>query len=274
MNAIAELPTPVLVSVDPFLARVVAVARMVALGDEVDGDRHRARARRNAIVQKVVAKGSAKGSRSDLEPGEPSPLDEARERDRAEEQELCARAKTGDKQALAKLLRKHGPTLYRTVLLPRLGSEAAAQDALADTYMRVLERFDQFEWRGCGVYPWLRVIAMRIALDALRSKKRETLFEPADLTRAVEAAERDLEEGIDEQVCNQRDQVAARDKLERALASINQRYATAIRLRVLEERSREDAAEALGVTVPTFDVVLHRALASLKKMIHAEGAES
>jgi RNA polymerase sigma-70 factor (ECF subfamily) len=201
-------------------------------------------------------------------------LEAAREQQRDEERELCERAKGGDKQALAKLLRRHGPTLYRTVLLPRLGSEAAAQDALADTYMRVLERFDQFEWRGCGVYPWLRVIAMRIALDALRSRKRETLFEPADLTRAVEAAERDLDDGVDSQICERRDRDAGRERLERALGAINERYARAIRLRVLEEKSREEAAEALGVTVPTFDVVLHRALASLKKALrHEPGAE-
>jgi RNA polymerase sigma-70 factor (ECF subfamily) len=221
----------------------------------------------------VALKGGVKGKRSEAEPVK-GQLDEERQKDREEERKLCEQAKGGDKQALAKLLRKHGPTLYRTVLLPRLGSEAAAQDALADTYMRVLERFDQFEWRGCGIYPWLRVIAMRIALDALRSKKRETLFEPADLTRAVEAAERDLDEGLDDQLCNKRDRAAAREKLDRALATINKRYAKAIRLRVLEEKSREEAAEVLGVTVPTFDVVLHRALASLKKTIRAQEAGS
>lgn len=200
-------------------------------------------------------------------------LDEKRAREREEERQICEQAKAGDRRALAELLRKHGPTLFRTVLLPRLGSEAAAQDALADTYMRVLERFDQFEWRGCGVYPWLRVIAMRIALDMLRSKKRETLFEPADLNRAVENAEADLQRGIDEELCEKHDREAARDKLERALGSINSRYATAIRLRVLEEKTREEAAEALGVTVPTFDVVLHRALSALKKAIGSAEVE-
>jgi RNA polymerase sigma-70 factor (ECF subfamily) len=193
-----------------------------------------------------------------------------KERDREEERALCEQAKTGDRRALAQILRKHGPTLYRTVLLPRLGSEAAAQDALADCYMRVLERFDQFEWRGCGVYPWLRVIALHIALDHLRGRKRETLFDPADLGRAVDAAERELEQGIDEQLCEKRDRDAARERLEKALGGINQRYASAIRLRVLEEKSREAAAAALGVTVPTFDVVLHRALAALKKALKTQ----
>ncbi|MEZ4442576.1 MAG: RNA polymerase sigma factor [Polyangiaceae bacterium] len=214
------------------------------------------------------SEGSAKGRAA----AEEAALEAERAREREIERELCDRAQAGDKAALAQLLRKHGPTLYRTVLLPRLGSEAAAQDALADTYMRVVERFDQFQWRGCGVYPWLRVVAMRIALDQLRGRKRETLFEPQDLTRAVERAEKDEQQGLDEQLCEQQDQEEARHKLEGALAAINQRYATAIRLRVLEERSREEAAEALGVTVSTFDVVLHRALKALKKAIGLEEA--
>jgi RNA polymerase sigma-70 factor (ECF subfamily) len=222
-------------------------------------------ARAGAIVRSVTLSSDSTEPRA-------AELDAARAKEREEERALCDRAKGGDREALARLLRRHGPTLYRTVLLPRLGSEAAAQDALADTYMRVLERFDQFEWRGCGVYPWLRVIAMRIALDALRAKKRETLFEPSDLSRAVDEAETDLEQGADEQLCERRDRDAAKKRLDEALGAINQRYARAIRLRVLEERSREDAALELGVTVPTFDVVLHRALSALRKALRPEEA--
>jgi RNA polymerase sigma-70 factor (ECF subfamily) len=196
---------------------------------------------------------------------------------RAEELEqerlLCERAQKGDRPALAQLLRKYGPVLYRSVLLPRLGSEAAAQDALADTYVRVVERFAQFEWRGCGVYPWLRVIAMHLALDVLRSRRRETLFDPTDLGPALEQAERDLDAGVDVQLCEQRDLDAARSRLEEALGRINQRYAQAIRMRIVEERSREEAARTLGVSVPTFDVVLHRALAALRRAIGTPEAE-
>ncbi len=286
MSAALQLPTSGLAAhAYPAWSLASLSAVQGALGVGGDGEPARAvghkqgrdirpRQNRAAIVQGVAAKGGAKGNRSDNDPVEAARIDREREKDREQERKLCEQAKGGDKSALATLLRKHGPTLFRTVLLPRLGSEAAAQDALADTYMRVLERFGQFEWRGCGIYPWLRVIAMRIALDALRSKKRETLFDPADLTRAVDAAERDLHEGIDERLCSRRDRAAARDKLDRALATINKRYASAIRLRVLQEKSREEAAEELGVSIPTFDVVLHRALASLKKTIRAQEAEA
>jgi RNA polymerase sigma-70 factor (ECF subfamily) len=183
------------------------------------------------------------------------------------ERELCERAKAGDRTALGKILRTYGPALYRAVLLPRLASDSLAQDALAETYARVVERFDQYEWQECGIYPWLRVVALRIALDILRARKRETLFEPEDLAREIERADKAGPASPDVEMLEARDLELARAKVEAALVVLNPRYERAIRLRVLEERSREDVARELGVSVSTFDVVLHRALAALKKAI-------
>jgi RNA polymerase sigma-70 factor (ECF subfamily) len=101
----------------------------------------------------------------------------------AEERVLCERAHAGDRAALGQILRRHGPRLYRAVLLPRLGSVAAAEEALGVTYLKVVERFEQFRWQAVGVYPWLRVVALHVALDSLRRSKRETIFKPEDLER-------------------------------------------------------------------------------------------
>lgn len=188
------------------------------------------------------------------------------------ERDLCARAKGGDRGALGSVLRAYGPILYRAVLLPRLGSEAVAQDALAETYARVVERFDQYEWQECGVYPWLRVVALRIALDILRAKRRETLFEPEDLAREIERSDRAPQTHLDVELLAARDLEAAKAKVAAALSTLNPRYERAIRLRVLEERPREEVAKELGVSVSTFDVVLHRALSALKKTLQKSGA--
>lgn len=183
------------------------------------------------------------------------------------ERELCERARDGDRDALGRLLRTYGPVLYRSVLLPRLGSEAVAQDALAETFARVVERFPTFVWQGVGVYPWLRVVALRIAIDHLRRRKRETLFEPDDLAQEIDRAEQDPAAFADAMLAERRDREVAKQRVEGALGRIHPRYALAIRRRVLEEKSREEVALELGVTVSTFDVVMHRALASLKKAL-------
>lgn len=180
---------------------------------------------------------------------------------------LCERARSGDRGALGQLLRSHGPRLFRAVLLPRLGSRAAAEEALSVTYLKVVERFEQFTWQAVGVYPWLRVVALRVALDQLRARKRETLFQPEDLEREIEQSEREVRDAAQSEA---HDLALARQRVELLVGRLHPRYAKALTLRVLEERSREECAAALEVTTATFDVVLHRAVAALKKELARE----
>ncbi len=189
------------------------------------------------------------------------------------ERHLVLRAQAGDRAAVGQLLTRHGPSIYRVVLLPRLGSEAAAQDALSETYAKVVERIAKFTWQNVGFYPWLRTVALRVALDHLRARKRVLLWEAEDVEREVDEANSSTP--IDDKLSEHRDRNAAKKKVEDTLEKINPRYAKAIRLRVLEERPREDVAKEMGVTPATFDVLLHRAMAAMKKALHPEpGARS
>ena len=216
--------------------------------------------------------GDARGAGTEMPEGHATraadDLDAVQER-RAEsdaaDRVLVSRAQQGDRAALGELLHKHGPGLYRSVLLPRLGSDAAAKEALSETYAKVVANIGKFVWQNVGFYPWLRTVALRVALDQLRAKKRLVLFEADDLAREVDAAQ--TATPVEQQVSDHRDREAARAKVEQALATINPRYARAIRLRILEERPRDEVAAELGVTPSTFDVLLHRAIASLKKAL-------
>jgi RNA polymerase sigma-70 factor (ECF subfamily) len=183
------------------------------------------------------------------------------------ERGLIERAKAGDREALGSLLRSHGPRLYRSILLPRLGSAAAAEDALAQTYLRVLERIGSYSWQGVGFYPWLRTVALNVAIDQLRRRKRESLFGPEDLERELDAVEltRPTPDAFEAH-----DLSRTRKQVYELLETIHPRYALAIRLRVLEDQPREAAASALGVSTATFDVVLHRAMTALKKALAAK----
>jgi RNA polymerase sigma factor (sigma-70 family) len=189
----------------------------------------------------------------------------ALERERA----LVARAQAGDRTAVGELLHRYGQALYRSVLLPRLGSEAAAKDALSETYAKVVERIDRFTWAGVGFYPWLRTVALRVALDQLRSRKRMLLWQAEDVERELDAAATTTP--IDQSLADRRDRDAARRRVEAGLAQIHPRYARAIRLRILDEQPREDVAAALEVTPATFDVLLHRAIAALRKAVGSDG---
>ena len=186
------------------------------------------------------------------------------------ERALVERAQAGDRAAMGELLKKHGGAIYATVLLPRLGSEAAAKDALAETYAKVVERIDRFQWQNVGFYPWLRTVALRVALDALRARKRTVLWEAEDLQREVDASQTTTP--LDQAVQERRDREAAKARVAAALGRIHDRYARAIRLRVIEERPRDEVAAELGVTPATFDVLLHRATAALRKALKEDEA--
>jgi RNA polymerase sigma-70 factor (ECF subfamily) len=114
-------------------------------------------------------------------------------------------------------------------------------------------------------------VALHIALDMLRASRREVFFQSEDLTRELEVAEAALQREQGTQpldiVQQQHDLEHARRRVREALERINPRYAQAIRLRVLEERGREEAAAMMGVTAATFDVLLHRSMAALKKAL-------
>jgi RNA polymerase sigma factor (sigma-70 family) len=184
-------------------------------------------------------------------------------RDLEGERQAVVLAQAGDLGALGKLLVGYGPTLYRSVLLPRLGSEAAAKDALAETYAKVVERIGQFAWQGVGVYPWVRTVALRVAIDVLRTRSRVALWDEDDLAKELDRGSDDVP--TDQRLSALRDEKAARDRVKAALLRINPRYARAIQVRLLDEQPREEAARLLDVTPATFDVLLHRALTALKK---------
>jgi len=195
---------------------------------------------------------------------EPANRDDALERERV----LVVRAKAGDRQAMGQLLSQHGPALYRSVLLPRLGSPASAQEALSEVYARVVARIDRFAWQGGGLWPWLRTVALRVALDQLRARRRTLVWDAEDVARELDAA--DSATPVDQRLSEHRERQIARARVEAALATIHPRYARAIRLRVLEEQPREQVAQALGVTPSTLDVIVHRAMQALRKAISSK----
>ena len=188
---------------------------------------------------------------------------------RARERALLGRARKGDRAAVAELYRAFAPRLYRTVLMPRLGNPQAAEDALSETFRTALEKLEQFDDTGVSIYFWLSRIAVNKATDMHRVKARTkralTSFEDllAPLRGSAPRPEKELVEA--ERSAQLEDAVAT------VLARINPRYARAIELRFLEDKSRPDCAEAMDVKLGTFDVLLLRALRAFRKEWDALG---
>jgi len=181
------------------------------------------------------------------------------------EQALCVRAKAGDRAALGDLLTRHGPRIYRNVLLPRLGTVPLAEEALAATYLEALKSFSNFQWLGFGIYPWLRQVALRVALRAIRKSAGESLCDPSDIARELEDSPTDsLSLG------DQHDRDKARRYVERALEGLSTQHAEALRLRLLEDRPREELAGKWGCSLNAVDQRVHRAKEALRGALRAQ----
>jgi len=182
----------------------------------------------------------------------------------AEEKALVEAAQAGDVEAIRMLLDRVSRPLYSAVILPRVGIAADAEDILRETLLRAIDRLHTFHWTGAGFFPWLRQIAIHQVIDHVRRVQRRTRLEERFERQAADVMPLH-HAGAEEALIDQQERALSLKTMSVAMDALNDRYRTAITLRLLEERSREECAEALGVTLGNFDVILHRALAALRK---------
>lgn len=185
-----------------------------------------------------------------------------------EERRLILRAQAGEREALRPILARYGPLLFAGVILPRLGNEADAEDVLKDTLMNAIDRIGSFQWQDRSIYYWMRQIALNKIIDLHRKRQRgERLVEA--LAREAEAQPQ-APARADEALIAAEERRINRERIQSTLGAINPRYAEAIRLRLVEELSREDCAARLDVSVGTFDVLFFRALRAFRKVWQGE----
>jgi RNA polymerase sigma factor (sigma-70 family) len=188
--------------------------------------------------------------------------DQQRELD--QEQRLVEEAQRGNLDAMRPILERYAQPLYGTVILPRLGDTASAEEVLRDTLATAVEKINRFTWQGKSIYPWLRQIAINKVFDVHRQSKRSRRL--ADAMVHEVPSESDPASHADAQLMADQERRAHRDRIDDAMGLLQERYRTAIELRLVQELSREDCAKRLGVTIGTFDVLLFRAVRAFRKV--------
>jgi len=175
---------------------------------------------------------------------------------------LATRAQAGDRAALAEIYRAYAQPIFVRALLPRLGNRDAAADCLAETFQSAFEHISEADLSGGGLYGWLMRIAKNKAIDTHRrtARGRRALGNFQALVQPLWASADDGVEAMNAQIDSSR----IRAQIELALGSINPRYRQAIELRCINEASREDCAQELGVQLGTFDVLMLRALRAFR----------
>lgn len=190
---------------------------------------------------------------TDIGPSDLVPLDQ--------ERVVIERLQAGDRSAFATLYSWYGDRLYRQAILPRLGNREAAEDVLRDTFRVALEKIQTFTSTDRSIYFWLRRIAINKTIDAHRKRQRQQRLKDkvrAEPAEVLHAAPPRPDRGLEVQ--------DLKEQVETSLSRLNERYARVLRLRLLEERSREECAELLDVKLGTLDVLLHRACKAFRKV--------
>ncbi|MEQ1571377.1 MAG: RNA polymerase sigma factor [Myxococcota bacterium] len=172
---------------------------------------------------------------------------------------MILRLQQGDRSAFATLYGWYGDLIYRQAILPRLPVPELAEDCLRETFRTALEKIATFRLENRSIFFWLRRIAVNKAIDIHRLRRRderlaEQVHAEASATTTAERPDRGLE--VEE----------VRTLVEASLGNLNARYAKALRMRLIEERTREECADELGVSVGNFDVILHRAAKAFRKV--------
>jgi len=110
------------------------------------------------------------------------------------EQRLAA-AQAGDEAAFVYLFRSVQPTLLR--YLTTLGG-SLAEDAAADTWVRVVRDLGRFRGDEAGWRSWVFTIGHARLRDAQRRARREPIPVDADLEPALGPAADDVEASVEE----------------------------------------------------------------------------
>ena len=169
-----------------------------------------------------------------------------------QERALVARLKNGDRSALSDIYQQFGDKIYREAILPRLPVVELAEDVLATTFARAMEKIEQFKIDDKSIFFWLRRIAINLAMDQHRLITRDKKIEDSSKVIAEIAPQ-------GERTDRRSEKIETRELVEESLSMINPRYAEALRLRLIQDLDRSECAEKLGISVGNFDVLLYRA---------------
>lgn len=157
--------------------------------------------------------------------------------------EIVARVLNGETDAFEELVRKHGRRVYRS-LVGILGSAADAEDALQDAFLKAFQHLPHFERRS-RFSTWLVRIAINTGLQRIRSRKdidsldeENEEFRPRNIQAWTDTPEE----------CYSREEL--RRLVEKEVMKLPVKYRVALVLRDLEELSTEEAAAALGLSIP------------------------
>jgi RNA polymerase sigma-70 factor, ECF subfamily len=167
---------------------------------------------------------------------------------------LVERARQGDRQALEELYLMHFDRIY-SYLQMSVGNRHDAEDLTNQTFVKMLESIERFEWRKVPISAWLFRIAHNLAMDHFRSRRRWQPEEepPEPPGSEVRSAEEEALQSI------------GRQSMLEMIDGLSHEQQQVLTLKFVFNFSNAEAATILGKTEGAIKSLQHRALASLQR---------
>lgn len=186
--------------------------------------------------------------------------------DRAAALPLVRRARGGDRDAIAALLRAHGQAIFQ--LCHHVAGPSEGRDAAQEAFERIVGAIGSFDPDRGSFRSWALTVARNVCRDRLRRRglERATFLADGEPATAV-APSRTLDP---ERVALVRDDA---ETLQRALATLPEQMRSALVLFHLHDASYEDIAKQLDVPMGTVMTWLHRGRKRLREAMTVPGGD-
>jgi len=174
----------------------------------------------------------------------------------AEVHALVERAKGGDREAFEELYLLHFDRIYGYLQMS-VGNKHDAEDLTNQTFVKMIESIDRFEWRKVPISAWLFRIAHNLAMDHFRARRRwQPEEEPPEPHGSEErSAEEHAFHAIGEQSMLEMIEVLSEDQRQ------------VLTLKFVFDFSNAEVGTILGKSEGAVKSLQHRALGSLQRQL-------
>ena len=169
---------------------------------------------------------------------------------------LVERAQAGDRDALEELYLIHFDRIY-SYLHVSVGNRHDAEDLTTQTFLKMLEKINKFQWRSAPFSAWLFRIAHNLAMDHFRSRKR---WQPEEDVPEPPGEEEPSAEMMAMQSIG-------RESLMELIDDLSPEQQQVLTLKFVFSFPNKDVATILDKTEGAVKSLQHRALASLQKQL-------
>ena len=174
---------------------------------------------------------------------------------------LLEALQAGDDSALDELIDRHREPLRRFVFR-YLRNEAAGEDVVQETFVRVYFKADKFRPKS-SVKTWLYAIALNLCRDQFRRRSRHRGDFSMDAPTPGGAPCPELADAAPTPAARavEADRFG---RLQRAIDALPEKLREAILLFSLEQRSQQEVAEILGITPKAVETRVYHAKSRLR----------